>query len=106
MELKSVLEAILFSAQQPLTPKDLRDLLAGAAEKSEEPAPREFKKVPAEQITETLEQLAREHEQLGRSYRLMCVAGAWQFASLPDYAPWIKALVGHKARPPRLSQPA
>ena len=106
MELKSVLEAILFSAQHPLTPKDLRELLASAAEKSEEAAPREFKKVSADQITETLEQLACEHEQLARSYRLMCVAGAWQFASRPDYAPWIKALVGHKVRPPRLSQPA
>jgi segregation and condensation protein B len=55
---------------------------------------------------EALEQLTREQEQLGRSYRLMCVAGAWQFASRPDYSPWIKALVGHKVRPPRLSQPA
>jgi segregation and condensation protein B len=26
--------------------------------------------------------------------------------SQPEYAPWIKALVGHKSRPPRLSQPA
>ena len=36
----------------------------------------------------------------------MCVAGAWQFASQPEYAPWLKALVGVKARPARLSQPA
>ena len=106
MELKSILEAILFSAQHPLTPKDLRDLLASAAEKSEEPAPKEFRKVSADQITEALEQVAREQEEIGRSYRLMCVAGAWQFATRPDYAPWIKALVGHKVRPPRLSQPA
>jgi segregation and condensation protein B len=41
-----------------------------------------------------------------RSYRLTCVAGAWQFVTQPEYAPWLKALVGHKARPPRLSQPA
>ncbi|HTD85649.1 MAG TPA: SMC-Scp complex subunit ScpB [Candidatus Binatia bacterium] len=106
MELKSILEAILFSAQHPLTAKDLRELMASAAEKSEEPAPKEFRKVSTDQITESLEQLARENEQLGRSYHLMCVAGAWQFASRPDYAPWIKALVGHKVRPPRLSQPA
>jgi segregation and condensation protein B len=106
MELKSILEAILFSAQHPLTAKDLRELLASAAEKSEEPAPKEFRKVSPDAITEALEQLARETDQLGRSYRLMCVAGAWQFASQPDYAPWIKALVGHKIRPPRLSQPA
>ena len=106
MELKSILEAILFSAQHPLTARDLRELMSSAAEKSEDPAPKEFRKVSADSITETLEQLARDHEQLGRSYRLMCVAGAWQFASQPDYAPWIKALVGHKVRAPRLSQPA
>lgn len=106
MELKSVLEAILFSAQQPLNPKELRDLLASAAEKTEEPAAKEFKKVPPETINAALEELAREQNQLGRSYRLMCVAGAWQFASQPQYAPWVRALVGQKIRPPRLSQPA
>ena len=36
----------------------------------------------------------------------MCVAGAWQFVTQPEYAPWLKALVGQKARPSRLSQPA
>ena len=36
----------------------------------------------------------------------MCVAGAWQFASQPEYSAWIKALVGQKPRPPKLSQPA
>src|SRR5262249_3938999 len=41
-----------------------------------------------------------------RSYRLVCIAEAWQFVSQPEFAPWIKALVGHKSRPPRLSQPA
>jgi segregation and condensation protein B len=37
---------------------------------------------------------------------LVCVAGSWQFVTNPEYAPWLKALVGHKVRPPRLSQPA
>ena len=32
--------------------------------------------------------------------------GAWQFVTQPEYAPWLKALVGQKIRPPRLSQPA
>ena len=106
MELKSVLESILFTAQHPLSPKDLKDLLATAAEKAEEPGPKAFKKTSVDQITEALTQLAHEHEQAARTYRLACVAGAWQFVTIGDYAPWIKALVGHKNRPPRLSQPA
>lgn len=106
MDLKFILESILFSAQQPLTPKELRDLLAAAAEHDDSGAARAFKKTPVENVTAALEELAREHDSAGRSYRLACVAGAWQFASQPEFAPWLKALVGHRNRPPRLSAPA
>ncbi len=106
MELKFILESILFSAQRPLSPKELREILAAAAELGEDPTARAFKKTPLEAIEVALAELTREHDQALRSYRLACVAGAWQFVSQPEYASWIKALVGHKARPPRLSQPA
>src|ERR1043166_4882081 len=106
MELKFILEAILFSAQKPLTPRELRDLLAAAAEQSSEESARPFKKVREEDLTAALEELQRDHESAKRSYRLACVAGAWQFASQPEYAPWLIALLGQKIRPARLSQPA
>ena len=106
MDLKFILESILFSAQQPLTPKELRDLLATAADQDESGAAKPFKKTPMDNITAALEELARDHEAAARTYRLVCVAGAWQFASQPEFAPWIKALVGHRNRPSRLSQPA
>jgi len=106
MDLKFILESILFSAQQPLTPKELRDLLVSAAEHDESGSARAFKKTPPTNIDAALEELARDHESAERSYRLVCVAGAWQFASQPEFAPWLKALVGHRNRPGRLSQPA
>lgn len=106
MELKHILESILFSAQNPLSPKELRDVLAGAAENSEDAFIKGLKKTSFEAIIAALEELAREHEQAARTYRLVCVAGSWQFVSQPEFAPWIKALVGHRSRPPRLSQPA
>src|SRR5215212_8620808 len=106
MELKFILEAILFSAQQPLSAKALRDLLAQAAEQSDDPCTRPYKKTSVDSITEALTQLATQHEQAQRSYRLVCVAEAWQFVSQPEYAPWIKALVGQKNRAGRLSHPA
>jgi segregation and condensation protein B len=107
MELKLILEAILFSAQKPLSLKELREVFAAAPEHAEgaEEA-RALKKVKEEALTTALEELAREHEQAGRSYRLVCVAGSWQFVTEPQFAPWLKALIGHKTRPPRLSQPA
>src|SRR5881296_1502180 len=106
MELKFILEAILFSAQKPLSPAELRAVLAEAAEAAEVESAKAFKKVKLDDLNAALEQLAREHNDAKRSYRLVCVAGSWQFVSQPEYAPWLKALVGEKARPPRLSQPA
>ena len=106
MDLKFILESILFSAQHPLTPKELRDLLAEAAEHDDSGHARAFKKTPIENIEAALGELERDHQSAGRSYRLVCVAGAWQFASQPEYAPWLRALVGHRNRPSRLSAPA
>ena len=107
MELKFILESLLFSAQKPLSLKDLRDVLAGAVEHAEgNETVAALKKTKEADLVAALEQLVVDHAAAGRSYRLACIAGAWQFVTQPDYAPWLKALVGVKARPPRLSQPA
>ncbi len=107
MELKFILEGILFSAQKPLSVKELRDVLAGAAELEDaDSTVKALKKTKEGDVTAALEQLAKEHEEAKRSYRLACVAGSWQFVTQPEFAPWLKALVGVKARPARLSQPA
>jgi len=107
MELKLILEALLFSAQKPLSLKELREAFTAAVDHAEgDETVRALKKVKDSELNLALEQLAEDHEQAQRSYRLACVAGAWQFVTQPEYAPWLKALVGRKVRPPRLSQPA
>ncbi len=107
MELKFILESLLFSAQKPMSVKELRDLLANAATAEDaDEAAKPFKKVKDDDLTAALEELAREHESAARSYRLACVAGAWQFVTQPEFSPWLKALVGVKNRPTRLSQAA
>lgn len=107
MELKFVLESLLIAAPKPLSPAELRDVLTKAAD--EEGAAehvRACRKLPLEKISEALEQLAQDHEAAARSYRLVCVAGAWQFVTLPESAPWLRAFIGVKNRPTKLSQPA
>ena len=107
MELKFILESLLFSAQKPLSVKELREVLANAAEAEDADADaKSIAKMKESELVPVLEELAREHDSAGRSYRLVCVAGAWQFVTQPEFAPWLRALVGVKARPPRLSQPA
>jgi segregation and condensation protein B len=107
MELKFILESLLFSAQKPLSVKELRDVLASAAEHEDADATaKSLAKIRETDLTAALEQLAREHETAARSYRLACVAGSWQFVTQPDFSQWLRALVGVKIRPSRLSQPA
>ena len=107
MELKFILESLLFSAQKPLNAKELRDVLANAAEAEDADATvKSLAKTKEADLIPALEELARDHEAAARSYRLVCVAGAWQFVTQPEFGPWVRALVGVKARPPRLSQPS
>ena len=103
MELKDTLEAILFSSQKPLSAKELQDILRQAGEEADG---KEHAGAKTKGITAALEILAGEVEGLARSYRLVCVAGAWQFVTQPAHAPWVRALVGVKNRPTRLSKPA
>jgi len=107
MELKFILESLLFSAQKPLSIKEIREVLANAADaEGADAAARSLAKTKEGELTAALEQLASDHEAAARSYRLACIAGAWQFVTQPEFAPWLRALVGVKARPARLSQPA
>jgi segregation and condensation protein B len=107
MELKFILESLLFSAQRPMTARELREVLVNAAtEENADEAAKPFKKIKDDDLIAALEELAREHAAAARSYRLVCVAGAWQFVTQQEFVPWLKTLVGVKNRPPRLSQAA
>ena len=68
-------------------------LAAAAGAEDAEATAKSLAKVRESDLTDALEQLAREHETAARSYRLACVAGSWQFVTQPDYGPWLRALV-------------
>ena len=86
--------------------KELREVFANAVNHAEgDETVRGLKKVKELEVRTALEELAKDHEAANRTYRLACVADAWQFVTEPEYAPWLKALVGHRVRPPRLSPP-
>ena len=106
MELKLILESILFSAQKPLSLAELRSCMKEAPEHVEEALPKELAAPKVSAMEEALALLQQDYDSLGRSFRLACVAGSWQFVSIPEVAPWVKALVGHRPRSPRLSQAA
>jgi segregation and condensation protein B len=108
VELKQIIESIVFSAQKPMSIGELRTLLRETPEKlpDEQEQTGPFAKATARAVEKALEELAAEHDAADRSYRLACVGGNWQFVTKPDFAPWLQVLVGAKPRPPKLSHPA
>ena len=66
MEIKYILESLLFSAQRPMSVKELRDVLVSAAtaENADEAA-KPFKKIKEDDLAAALEELAREHDAAG-----------------------------------------
>ena len=104
MTLSQVLEALLFSAQKPLTAAELRDALTNVRE-SDELMPNEFGRVKEAEIAVALEQLKVDYTLSPRGFQLAEKAEGWQMVSRPDCARWVRQLFP-SPKPARLSPPA
>ncbi|MGB9601688.1 MAG: SMC-Scp complex subunit ScpB, partial [Limisphaerales bacterium] len=83
MELKEIIEALLFNAQKALTAEEIRNVIIETAKNTEDSEAKSFSRVPIENVKTALEQIEREINSAGRAFRLLCIAGAYQFASRP-----------------------
>jgi segregation and condensation protein B len=104
MILTQVLEALLFSAQKPLTIRELKDALSGAGDNNELP-PNQFARLKETEIAAALSQLKSEHAVMARGFQLVEKADGWQLLSHPDCARWVRQLFPGR-KPARLSPPA
>jgi segregation and condensation protein B len=104
MNLARIIEALLFSAQKPLSIKEIVDLLhnAGTEDKF---SPNEFAKVRQAEVAGAIEQLKIEYIQHEHGFQLVEKADGWQLASDPKYAQWVRGLFP-APKPARLSSPA
>ncbi|MGI8436258.1 MAG: SMC-Scp complex subunit ScpB [Chthoniobacterales bacterium] len=104
MILNRVIEALLFSAQKPLTTRELASAIKSAGSE-EDSTPNEFAKVNEAQIAAALEELKIEYIEQERAFQLLEKAEGWQLASDAAYAPWVRQLFP-AAKPARLTSPA
>jgi segregation and condensation protein B len=104
MNLVGVLEALLFSAQKPLTVRELTVAAKGAGA-DDELLPNEFAKVKEAEIAAALEQLKVEYIEQQRAFQLTEKADGWQLTSDPAYARWVQQLFP-APKAARLSAPA
>ena len=105
VELKNIVEAVLFAAERPLSIKEMRTIFAEATDEENPAAAESFRNVREAQIAAVLEELKVEYDTRSQSVQLVEIAGGWRLVSRAEYAPWLKKLLD-EARPHRLSLPA
>ena len=104
MTLSRVIEALLFSAQKPLSVRELTEAIKGAGAEDES-SPNEFTRVREAEVAAALEQLKIEYIEQQRAFQLNEKAEGWQLASDPKFAQWVRQLFP-APKPARLSAPA
>ena len=104
MNLPQVIEALLFSAQKPLTPREIASAIKGAGGE-DDLAPNEFAKTSEAEVAAALEALKVSYLEQERAFQLVERAEGWQFASDPAFAPWVKQLFP-AVKPARLTPPS
>ncbi|HXF47842.1 MAG TPA: SMC-Scp complex subunit ScpB [Verrucomicrobiae bacterium] len=87
----SILEALLFAAEEPLPAADVLEFCAEFANTGE--------------VEKGVGELNRQYAEGGRAFKIRQVAGGFQLCTLPEFAPFVSALVS-KTRTQRLSRAA
>jgi segregation and condensation protein B len=90
--LKGVLEALFFATDEPLTVRqviDIFELLEGAGPTG---------KLAPDRVLASIDELNREYDGTGRAFRIVNVAGGYQFATRPEYGAWLGAMVREKSK--------
>jgi segregation and condensation protein B len=105
MTLEKVIEALLFSAQKPLSIQEITAAIKGAENDLASDTPNEFSRVKNAEVAAALEQLKVEYIQQGRAFQLAEKAEGWQLVTDPGLAKWVRQLFP-AAKPARLSAPA
>ncbi len=105
MSLTRVIEALLFSAQKPVSIREITAAIRGAEDDLESGTPNEFARVKDAEVAAALEQLKVEYIQQARAFQLIEKAEGWQFATDPVLARWVRQLFP-APKPARLSAPA
>ncbi len=110
MELVQIIEALLFSTQEPLTVADMCRAVTETArdiaetEDSNEQA-KALRDTTEAEVSAALAALVAHYEEDGRAFTIVERSSGWRLCAKGAYAEWCRALYPGK-KPHRLSQPA
>lgn len=99
IEKKKLIEALIFGSDEPLSLKEIVDIL----KMSEDPQYRV--RVNEDDVLSMIRELNKEYVETERAFRIIQIAGGFQFATLPDYSVWLGLMTKEKSKR-KLSQSA
>ncbi|MBL9117326.1 MAG: SMC-Scp complex subunit ScpB [Verrucomicrobiaceae bacterium] len=111
MELIRIVEALLFSYQEPLSVEHMvrairenaKDIVESGDDDAEAAKP--LAEVTEEQVMAAVQQLIHHYEKEGHSFTIAERSNGWRLCAQVQYADWCRSLYPGK-KPQRLSQPA
>jgi segregation and condensation protein B len=89
---RQIIEALIFASDEPLSGRQISDILAS----TEDGGPK--LRVKEDEVLGAIRELNAEYVRQNRSFRVIQVAGGYQFATMPDYASWLGRMVKEKAK--------
>jgi segregation and condensation protein B len=90
---KSLIEALIFGGREPLSVQQIQALYEDQGAEGGEP-----RKIDFDSIKQTVDDLDAEYAAADRPYRIIQIAGGYQFATVPAYAEWLGRLYKEQAR--------
>ncbi len=89
--MKNLVEALIFAAQEPLTVKQIKGIYEQGGEG-------ETRSIDADEVRGIVAELNAEFQQQDKPYRILQIAGGFQFATLAQYAEWLGKLYKEQGR--------
>ncbi len=90
---KALVEALIFAAQEPLAVNQIRSIYQGENLRNDE-----SRQIEPETIRQIISDLNEEYSKQDRPYRIVQIAGGYQFATSTDYAEWLGKLYKEQGR--------
>jgi segregation and condensation protein B len=89
---KEIIEALFFATDEPLTLKQVVDIF-GDSQDSER-----NRRITPEFILSVIEDLNKEYGETGRVFRIVKIAGGYQFATQPQFGVWLGRMVRERGK--------
>lgn len=89
---KDIIEALIFASDEPLTLKDII-MIFGTLDDTERP-----RRINEDTVLDHIQKLNEEFEQTGRAFRVVKIAGGYQYATQPQFSTWLGKMLKEKSK--------